>query len=402
MSHLTLVFRVQIKGYHGPLIDLIHCNEKYYTAVEQTGGRQMFNAVVDDENVASTLVKAMQEGKGTGRMSFMPLSKLKPQKTKFPSGLMDAEPLSKCVKCDDKFRVAVEQVFGSTLLCATLDVANQYRKEHDLECVTMDGDKVQRKGAIKGGYHDQSSSKLKLNQQKHAKRTERIELDKTESAAHQDLQKMQQEEQELMTKKRHLENNLGKGDREKKTLVNDLQELRNSIRYGTQDIVAKEKQIEDDASAEAELQHRIDTHRAQLALPCSQTITDEQMRRLSELTQQHTELSRRQKEEEVTRSKLEQEKASKSEELQRVLSELQSLKNSVGELESVSTNVTLEVEQRKLKELETQQKVCILLSILVVSSQSILQRDLLCIQCCRHVQKVARLRNRSKPRRKNS
>lgn len=320
----------------------------------------MFSAVVDDEHVASTLVKAMQEGKGNGRMSFMPLSKLRPQKTKFPSGLMDAEPLSKCIKCDEKFRVAVEQVFGSTLLCATLEVANQYRQEHDLECVTMDGDKVQRKGAIKGGYHDQSSSKLKLNQQKHAKRTERIELDKTESAAHQELQKMQQEEQKLMTEKRHLENSQGKGDREKKTLANNLQDLKNSIRYCTQDIAAKEKQVEDDASAEAELQHRIDTHRAQLALPFSQTITDAQMRKLSELTQRHTELSRRQKEEEVSRSKLEQEKASKSEELQGVVSELQTLKTSVGEMQSTSTDVSLEVEQRKLKELESQQKVPIL------------------------------------------
>jgi len=162
-----------------------------------------------------------------------------------------------------------------------------------------------------------------------------------------------------MTERRHLENDQGKGEREKREHAKKLQDLKDHIRYCTEDINAKEKQIEDNMSAEADLQHKIDTLREQLALPFSQTITDAQMRRLAELTQEHTKLSRRQKDEEVARGKLDQEKASKAEELQRLISELQILKASVGDLEGSQSDVTLEVELAKLKELESQQKVLI-------------------------------------------
>ena len=91
--------------------------------------------------------------------------------------------------------------------------------------------------------------------------TEKVELGKTEAVARQELLKMEQEEQKLMTEKRHLENDQGKGDREKREHAKELQNLYDQIRYCTQDINAKEKQIEVNVSAEADLQHKIDTLR---------------------------------------------------------------------------------------------------------------------------------------------
>ena len=270
---------------------------------------------------------------------------------------MDAEPLSKCIKCDDKFRVAVEQVFGSTLLCSSLEVATQYRRDHDLECVTMDGDKVQRKGAIKGGYHDHTTSKLKLNHLKQEKRKVSIKLDKDEDEARKSLQQMQQQEQQLMTEKRHLENSQGKSDREKVARTKELQDLQRSARWDAQEIAAKEKTIEANLIAERELQHKINTLHDQLAQPFSTTITEAQRERLSDLTQKHTELTRLQKKEEVERSKMEQDKSSKSMELQRVLAENQELQASIGELQGNALEFSLSLEQRKLEELEAQGKV---------------------------------------------
>lgn len=354
------VKREKVQGYYGPLIDLIQCNEKYYTAVEQTGGRQMFSCVVEDENVASRLVKAMQTAQGqAGRMSFMPLNKLRPNKTNFPQGLMDAEPLAKCIKCEDKFRVAVDQVFGSTLLCRTLEVANQYRQEHNLECVTMDGDKVQKRGAIKGGYYDTSSSKLKLNQAKREKAKETIVLDKKEAEIQEKLNRCQQQEQDLMTEKWNSDKSRETADREKRNLNNTLEKLRYDIKCLTQEISDKEKQIEDNTGTETELTHKTNTLRDQLAQPFAQSITDEQMQRLSELTTKHTELTRSQTDQEKAKNKLERQKSMKEEELQRGVSDLQELKDSIAALQgnSASMNGTLMMEQRKLQELGNQKKV---------------------------------------------
>jgi structural maintenance of chromosome 3 (chondroitin sulfate proteoglycan 6) len=91
----------KIQGYHGPIINLFECNERYNTAVEQAGGARMFNAVVENEEVASKLVEALMKSKA-GRMQFLPLSKLRPEIPKFPDNASNAQPLSKCLKYDHK------------------------------------------------------------------------------------------------------------------------------------------------------------------------------------------------------------------------------------------------------------------------------------------------------------
>jgi structural maintenance of chromosome 3 (chondroitin sulfate proteoglycan 6) len=39
----------------------------------------------------------------------------------------------------------------------------RYAKENDINCITMDGDQVNRKGAMTGGYHDVRFSKLEAH-----------------------------------------------------------------------------------------------------------------------------------------------------------------------------------------------------------------------------------------------
>ncbi len=49
----------------------------------QAGGARLFNAVVEDEHVASKLVQALQQSKA-GRMQFLPVRKLRPEIPNFP------------------------------------------------------------------------------------------------------------------------------------------------------------------------------------------------------------------------------------------------------------------------------------------------------------------------------
>lgn len=46
------------------------------------------------------------------------------------------------LKFDPKFRQAMLTVFGKTLMCRDIDVASQYSKSANLDCVTMEGRKM--------------------------------------------------------------------------------------------------------------------------------------------------------------------------------------------------------------------------------------------------------------------
>ena len=51
-------------------------------------------------------------------------------------------------------------MFGRVLLCREFDVATSMARSTNLDCITMEGDLVSDRGALKGGYHDHSSSRI--------------------------------------------------------------------------------------------------------------------------------------------------------------------------------------------------------------------------------------------------
>ncbi|CAB4408988.1 unnamed protein product [Rhizophagus irregularis] len=58
------------------------------------------------------------------------------------------------LKVDKAYTKAIEQVFGRSVICVDLNVAATLAKSHDLDGITLDGDRVDRKGALTGGYLD--------------------------------------------------------------------------------------------------------------------------------------------------------------------------------------------------------------------------------------------------------
>jgi structural maintenance of chromosome 3 (chondroitin sulfate proteoglycan 6) len=95
----------------------------------------------------------------TGRVTFMPLNRLKP-KNPVPPNADDAIPLLEKLRYDPTHAKAFQQVFGKTCVCRDLTVAAAYVKSHGINTITLDGDKVDRKGALTGGYYDIRRSRL--------------------------------------------------------------------------------------------------------------------------------------------------------------------------------------------------------------------------------------------------
>lgn len=120
--------------------------------------RSLFHVVVDTDETASKVLDIMLKEK-TGRVTFMPLNRLNPRNPP-PPNEDDAEPLIDKLQYDPKFEKAFQQVFGKTCVCKDLTIAASYVRSHGINTITLDGDRVDRKGALTGGYHDVRRSRL--------------------------------------------------------------------------------------------------------------------------------------------------------------------------------------------------------------------------------------------------
>jgi structural maintenance of chromosome 3 (chondroitin sulfate proteoglycan 6) len=147
-----------LDGAYGTLAELLDCDEIYRTAVEQTAGNSLFHYLVDNADTATELANALYNQRG-GRVTFMPLSQLKPKQAKLPKA-NDATPILQKITFDKKFKTAMEQVFGKTVVCPTLTIASQYARSHGCNAITPEGDTTNKKGAMTGGYLDPRKSRL--------------------------------------------------------------------------------------------------------------------------------------------------------------------------------------------------------------------------------------------------
>ncbi|KAJ7098111.1 structural maintenance of chromosome protein 3 [Mycena belliarum] len=151
--------RYKLDGVYGPLYRLFEItDQKYNIAVELTAGNSLFHVVVDSDETASKVLDVMLKEK-TGRVTFMPLNRLRPTNPPLPNA-QDAIPIMEKLKFDVVHQKAFQQVFGKTCVCRDLTIAAAYVKSHGINTITTDGDKVDRKGALTGGFHDVKRSRI--------------------------------------------------------------------------------------------------------------------------------------------------------------------------------------------------------------------------------------------------
>jgi structural maintenance of chromosome 3 (chondroitin sulfate proteoglycan 6) len=150
----------KIPGFYGPLIELIDCNPNLSTATDVTAGNSLYNVVVDTDATATRIVKILNQQKG-GRVTFTALNRVRAKAVTYPQQYGDdVVPFVSQLKYDPMFDGAVKQVFSHTLLCNGIDVATKAAAESDLDCVTINGDKISRKGTLSGGYYELRTSTM--------------------------------------------------------------------------------------------------------------------------------------------------------------------------------------------------------------------------------------------------
>ena len=100
----------KLTGYFGPVIDNIMLkDEAYRTAVEVAAGNSLFHVIVDNDHTAALLMKELERRK-SGRLTFLPLNRLRVTPVTFPDSA-DAKPLlDTAIEYDEAYEPAMRQV----------------------------------------------------------------------------------------------------------------------------------------------------------------------------------------------------------------------------------------------------------------------------------------------------
>lgn len=139
-----------IDGIFGPVSNLGKVLDSGHTlALNIAAGGRLKNIIVDNDQNAANAIRYLKDEK-LGRLTFLPLNKMKPQPSLPPLGgngvidyainLIDFAP---------EYRNAFNLVFGQTVVVENLDAGRRLMGRYRM--VTLDGDLLEKGGAMTGG-----------------------------------------------------------------------------------------------------------------------------------------------------------------------------------------------------------------------------------------------------------
>ncbi|KAF9329000.1 Structural maintenance of chromosomes protein 3 [Podila minutissima] len=282
---LTAVARIaktlNLDGVYGPLYELFDVDDIYDVAVNVTAGTSLFHVVVDNDVTATRVLEALNKEKA-GRVTFMPLNRLNPTPSTYPEA-NDATPMIRQLRFEPMYTKAFEQVFGRAIICRTLEIAATYSKSYNLNGITLDGDRVDRKGALTGGYLDTRNSRLnsiksiKSFNAKFQAATERCQAVKQEIAAlDQRITQLLNKIQLVDVRRKQLADSRETLALEYRSLVKDESDLKESIE-------TKEKSHLDTVTDLKMLQAQLEALNTELKADMVQTLSEAEHRLLGEL-----------------------------------------------------------------------------------------------------------------------
>ena len=340
-----------LDGVYGTLAELLEVNERFRTAVEVTAGNSLFHYVVDNDETASKVLEILQRERA-GRITFMPLNRLKPRPANIPKA-GDAVPMMEKIRFDPLYEKAFEQVFGKTVICPNLAVAAQYARSHGVNAITMDGDRSDKRGALTGGYHDPRQSRLEAVRNVTKWRTEydthkarAVEIKRSLEQKDQEITRAVGNLQKLEQTRQKQENSYGPLRQELQSNVATLQNKKDLL-----DAKGRARtHIEANAKALADQQN---AHEAEMSSDFKKALTAEEETQLENLSSTVQDLRRRYGEVSSSRSELETRKSTLEIELRENLRpRLDQLSNQEIEGQGGDRQGNLKQTQRDLKQVQ--------------------------------------------------
>jgi structural maintenance of chromosome 3 (chondroitin sulfate proteoglycan 6) len=339
-------------GVYGTLAELLEVNERYRTAVEVTAGTSLFHYVVDTDETATKVLEILQKEKA-GRVTFMPLNRLKPRPINVPRA-SDTIPMIEKLQFDPEYKKAFQQVFGTTIICPNLQVASQYARSHGINAITPEGDRSDKRGALTGGFHDSRQSRLeavktvtKWRDEFESKKNRATEIRKNLEKLDQQVTQAVGELQKLEQRKHQFHGNSG-------PLRQELRSKRELLQNKNDNLDAKQRALRNIDNNLSALDGQVSALEAELSTAFQKALTSDEESQLESLSTTAQGLRRRYADLSGQRSEIEARKSVLEVELRENLyPRLDQLSSPDVDMGEDNTQGTLKEAQRQMKKLHT-------------------------------------------------
>ncbi|KAL3471937.1 RecF/RecN/SMC [Aspergillus californicus] len=339
-----------LEGVYGTLAELFEVNDRYRTAVEVTAGQSLFHYVVDTDETATKVLESLQQEKA-GRVTFMPLNRLRSKPLNMPKA-SDTIPMIEKLQYDRAYEKAFQHVFGKTIICPNLQVASQYARSHAVNAITPEGDRSDKRGALTGGFHDSRQSRLdavknltKWRDEHESKKNRGAEIRKELEKLDQLITRAVGELQKLEQQRHQVQNSNG-------PLRQELRSKRDLLEKQNDNLDAKRRALRNIENNLAALKDQVDAFRAELASTFQKALSDEEEARLDSLNSEVQEHRKQYQELSAQRSELEARKSVLEAELRENLNpRLDQLVSQDADLADGDGQGNLKETQREMKRL---------------------------------------------------
>ena len=167
---LRLLLEAGLDGIHGPVAQLGEVEDRYRLALEVAAGARLGQVVVEDDRIAARAIELLKSRRA-GRLTFLPLNKIRTpgagggaafaRGTRPGAGDSGAGLIGRAVELV-RFEPVYDQVFayvfGDTLVFSDLGSARQQLGRS--RAVTLEGELLEKSGAMTGGSLSQRSGGL--------------------------------------------------------------------------------------------------------------------------------------------------------------------------------------------------------------------------------------------------
>jgi len=198
------VMKLGRAGIYGTIGSLSKIPSQYQSAIEVAAGNHLFDVVVDSTQTAVECVNYLKSNR-IGRATFLPLDKIRERDGKYLKKFIGKPGVVgvaiDLISFQQKYWHAFSHIFGDTLIVDKVETARNLGIG-EARYVTLEGDLIERSGAIIGGFYRQEKRNLyefedavKYEEQKKKLQKEVEELRKEVREMTDKLQKLMSEEQ---------------------------------------------------------------------------------------------------------------------------------------------------------------------------------------------------------------
>uniref|UniRef100_A0A7C4S5W8 Chromosome partition protein Smc n=1 Tax=Geoglobus ahangari TaxID=113653 RepID=A0A7C4S5W8_9EURY len=179
---VELILEADLPGVYGIVAQLADVDEEFALALEVAAGNSLSFIVVEDEECAIKAINYLKQIKG-GRATFLPLNKIRKN---FGRLSLDKDVLRlpgvidyavNLVRCEEKFRPIFNFIFRDTIVVDNIENAKKIMDGKRI--ITLDGEIIEKSGAMTGGSIDKRkrillSKELKEKEKKISKELSRM------------------------------------------------------------------------------------------------------------------------------------------------------------------------------------------------------------------------------------